>query len=95
MNKIPYEERKLVYEAALQKYGFTTQAIVAIEELSELQKEVCKTLRGIGDREHVAEEIADATIILEQLRLFFNLNQMVCDKMDEKVSRLKRRVEND
>ena len=95
MNEIPYEERKLVYDDALKKYGMMMQATVAIEELSELQKEICKTIRGIGDRDHLAEEIADATIMIEQLRIFFNLNQMVCEKMDEKIHRLKWRVKHE
>lgn len=65
---------------------------VAIEEMSEVIKELCKLQRGIGNRDHLAEEIADAMIVLEQMRLVFNLNQAVCDKMDEKVERLKRKV---
>ncbi len=33
---------------AIVYYGKESQSIVAIEELSELQKELCKMLRGIG-----------------------------------------------
>ena len=36
----------------------------------------------------IAEETADVTIMLEQLRLIFGLNDMVCEAMDEKVERL-------
>jgi hypothetical protein len=67
---------------------------VAVEELSEVQKEICKVLRGKGDIAHLAEEIADATIMLEQLRLFFALNDEVCAQMDAKVSRLAEKVFN-
>ena len=45
-------------------------------------------MRGYDNLEHLAEEIADATIMLEQMRLFFGLNDLVCEKMDEKVKRL-------
>ena len=38
--------------------------IVAMEEMSELQKEVSKQLRGLGDRDGILEEIADVTIVL-------------------------------
>lgn len=38
--------------------------IVAMEEMSELQKEVSKQLRGLGDRNGIIEEIADVTIVL-------------------------------
>lgn len=88
MNKIPYEERVKVYEQALETYGEGIQLIVAIEELSECAKEVCKVLRNKGDLDHLAEEIADATIVLEQLRLIFNVNDEVCQHMDAKVTRL-------
>lgn len=92
MNKIPYEERAKVYTNALVSYGRESQMVVALEELSECQKEICKFLRGSGNADHLAEEIADATICLEQMRLFFTLNDMVCQKMDEKVKRLDDRL---
>lgn len=93
MNKIIYEQRKKVYAAALRTYGVNIQAVVAIEELSEVQKEICKALRGECNTDNLAEEIADATIMLEQLRDIFDINDAVCEKMDEKVERLQRRVE--
>ena len=88
VNKIPYEQRAQVYANALVCYGEKTQMVMALEELSECQKEICKRLRGYSNDEHLAEEIADATIMLEQLRLFFGLNDLVCEKMDDKVRRL-------
>ena len=95
MNKIPYEHRIQIYNNALTTYGAEAQMVVALEELSECQKEICKILRGRGDINHLAEEIADATIMLEQLRLFFLINNLVCQKMDEKVSRLDNRLKED
>ena len=38
--------------------------IVAMEEMAELQKEVSKQLRGLGDRDGILEEIADVMIVL-------------------------------
>jgi DNA-binding transcriptional regulator GbsR (MarR family) len=93
MNKFGYEERKQVYEAALNKWGCKLQSTVAIEEMSEVIKEITKALRGQLDREHLAEEIADATIMLEQLRQMFNINDSVCSWMDYKIAALKRKVE--
>ena len=90
--RLSYEDRVAVYKKAIVKYGVEKQMTVAIEEMSEVIKELCKLQRGIGNRDHLAEEIADAMIVLEQMRLVFNLNQAVCDKMDEKVERLKRKV---
>ena len=92
MNKINYEDRCKIYCEAFAAYGVQMQMVVALEELSECQKELCKFIRGKGNAEHLAEEIADATICLEQMRYIFGLNDLVCEKMDEKISRLHRRL---
>ena len=91
--KYTHEERKAVYDAALGKWGAKMQATVAIEEMSEVIKEITKMLRGELHREHMAEEIADATIMLEQMRQMLNINDSVCSWMDYKVAALKRKVE--
>ena len=91
--KYGFEERKVVYDAALGKWGAKMQATVAIEEMSEVIKEITKMLRGNLDREHMAEEIADATIMLEQLRQMLNINDSVNSWMDYKLAELKRKVE--
>lgn len=88
MSRFNYDQRLQTYTNAFVQYGEKNQIIVALEELSECQKELCKFLRGLGDREHLAEEIADATIMLEQMRYIFCMNELVCEKMDEKVLRL-------
>lgn len=92
MNKISYEERAIVYETALLIHGRSNQLVVALEELSECQKEICKAMRGKTDLDHLAEEIADATIMLEQVRQIYGLNNLVCQKMDEKIKRLVERM---
>ena len=48
-----------VLRRALGTYGSVLQIVVTMEEMSELQKELCKNLRGRGSIEHIAEEIAD------------------------------------
>ena len=88
MNQIDFTKRSSVYEAAIENFGTTAQMVVALEELSECQKEICKILRGKGNLENLAEEVADATIMLEQLRQMFPINEQVCRKMDEKIARL-------
>lgn len=95
MNKIPYEDRLKTYNNAIERYGRGAQCIVAIEELSECQKEICKLLRGKADLEHLAEEVADATIMLEQIRLMFDINDYVCRFMDEKIQRLNDRLSSE
>lgn len=93
-NRIPYEERVKTYTNALIAFGDRKQMIVAIEELAECQKEICKILRGGENFSHLAEEIADATIMLEQMRIMFSINDMVCEYMDAKVLRLDERLKH-
>ena len=92
MNKINYSERCKTYTNAMLAFGERNQLIVAVEELSECQKEICKILRGGEDYRHLAEEVADATIMLEQMRYIFGLNELVCEKMDQKIMRLDARL---
>ena len=88
MNQISYEERKKVYLNALITYGDRKQMVKCLEELAECQQAICKILIGGQNFSHLAEEIADATIVLEQMRLLFNINDAVCTYMDAKVRRL-------
>jgi hypothetical protein len=88
MNKIPYNERAKVYVNAFITYGEDCQIIKAVEEMSECIQAICKVCLGGEDFSNLAEEIADATIMLEQLRIIFNNNEEVCRYMDDKILRL-------
>ncbi len=62
--------------------------------MSELTKELCKTFRpGTTTLDKIADECADVTIMLEQLRLMFDINDQVIEHMDAKVARLAKRLE--
>lgn len=50
------------------------QLYCAIEELSELQKELCKALREKPNKWHIAEELADVIIISEIIKQCFELD---------------------
>lgn len=95
MNKITYEDRKSVYAKALSTWGMEAQAFMAIEEMAELTKELCKLRRGGDARNGLADEIADVTIMLEQLREMFGINDFVCARMDYKIERLAKRLETE
>lgn len=95
MNKVNYEERAQVYTDALETFGPTKQLVKALEELTEVQLEICRALDGRASMAHLAEEVADATIMLEQVRQIFGINAEVCQFMDAKVLRLRGRVEQE
>lgn len=59
---------------AIAEFGASNQLDMAIEEMSELIKEICKSKRGSDNKEKVCEEIADVYIMLEQLKLIYGLS---------------------
>ena len=83
-----------VLQRALDTYGSSMQIVVMMEEMSELQKELCKNLRGRGSIEHIAEEIADVEIMLEQMKMLVLCADDVRDVRRRKVERLKVRLDN-
>ena len=92
MNEISYEERVKTYTNALIQFGDRKQMVKCVEELAECSQAICKVILGGENFDHLAEEIADATIMLEQMRHCFGLNEPVCRKMDEKILRLEQRL---
>jgi len=68
MNDLINDEEKTLYGKVWQRWK-DLQFIMLFEEMSELQKEICKQYRGKGDNEAIAEEIADVQIMLDQMKL--------------------------
>lgn len=86
---------KKVLEKAIETYGINAQLDVCVEEMSELIKEICKKKRGQNNREAIIEEIADVTIMLQQLEMMCDIKpQEVFDVVEIKVKRLKEILEN-
>ena len=83
-----------VYTAALNRFGQANQIVVAMEELSELSKELAKQLRGCGDWDRITEEMADVYITLRQMEIVFGNAADVELAIAEKTARLKVKVEN-
>ena len=77
-----------IFEAALSLWGSDIQRIITIEELSELQKELCKSFRFGADRPH----IADGQIMLEQMMILYECRDDVAIWRQKKVSRLRERL---
>lgn len=86
---INYDDETLFQ--ALQQFGFNKQVLVAVEELSELQKELLKNInRGHNNRDHVKEELVDVLIIIRELVLLYDFSENELNSMaNEKMERLK------
>lgn len=75
-------------------FGTSNQIVKAIEEMSELQKELCKYL--INDfyysEESIIDELADVEIMTAQLRHIFQISDQVDKRKEFKIERLKKRI---
>ena len=83
------------YAEAVRAYGKQSQLVMAMEEMSELTKELSKSLRGADNAEALAEEMADVEIMLEQLKTIY-CNRALVDRIRaQKLVRLADRITGD
>jgi len=95
---------KEVMEKAIYYFGKTVQKVIAIEELSELQKAISKSIRydemgatdpnrGESIREDIIEEIADVGICIKQIMTMLDIDEKEIDKVTKvKIERLNSKV---
>ncbi len=85
-----------VIQKAIETYGVDLQKQVAIEEMSELTKEICKDFRGKANRENIIEEIADVQIMLYQLMAMYNISDTELSiTLGLKITRLDERLKGE
>lgn len=84
-----------VLRKAIETYGEESQKTMLFEEMAELQKEVCKSLRGNDNKMEIIEEVADVMIMIEQLKMMENISDSAINlEIRRKTERLKERLEN-
>jgi NTP pyrophosphatase (non-canonical NTP hydrolase) len=88
-----YKDKNL-YMDAINTFGADLQKVVAIEECSELIKELTKALRGKGNFDNLSEEIADVEIMLEQIKLIYDNQERVNYYIMKKNSRIAYMIED-
>lgn len=81
---------KKIIDETIDRYGIERQSLVAMEELSELQKAISKLVRNPEERtkplefkglkNNLIEEMADVLICMDQLIEFYNVQR--CDVQD-------------
>lgn len=82
------EEQRAIMEKACGEYA-NNQIVVAIEELSELTKELTKALRMAYNRDHMTEEMADTLIMIYQMFYYFGISEKdLRNAIDYKLKRL-------
>jgi NTP pyrophosphatase (non-canonical NTP hydrolase) len=85
-----------IMRSAIRKNGRPMQTVVAIEEMSELQKELTKFIRGKGNRENLIEEVADVLVMITQIQIMYHIPDDEVERiMHLKLNRLKERMQNE
>lgn len=79
-----------IYKRAIEKFGVGAQIGMVFEEMSELQKELCKYMRGKKNIQEIAEEMADVEIMLGQMKVLFGVDQAVDEEKERKIRRLEK-----
>lgn len=86
--------KEKIYKAAIHTFGKREQKLMAIEEMSELTKEICKDFRQRNNRECILDEITDVSIMLEQLIMIYDFKPNELSKQKQmKLLRLQRTIE--
>lgn len=86
-------DEQAILRRAIATWGAGAQMVMVCEEMAELQKELCKNLRGSGNEMAIAEEIADVEIMLDQMKILFVISRNVAVCRSQKIERLARRLE--
>lgn len=81
-----------ILRSAVEKFGDNSQCLKAIEEMSELQRELVKYVLGAEDSSaqvaKICEEIADVEIMIAQLRIIFPFDKVILNYKEHKLKRL-------
>lgn len=84
-------DKVIIYRQALDQYGFTAQKEMVFEETGELQNALAKFIRGRGTQKAVITELADVSIMVEQMDRLFGQEDFAAEK-ERKLNRLARRL---
>lgn len=105
-NLIYHTFNKQINNETMDRYGIERQSLVAMEELSELQKAISKLVRNPeektkplefkGLRNNLIEEMADVLICMDQLINFYKIDRSeIQELIQAKQERQAKRLEEE
>lgn len=80
-------QKRAIYAQALNRYGLNSQVFMVFEEMGELQDALAKYIRGRVTTEAVITELADVSIMVEQMAQYFGVEDFRIEK-ERKLDRL-------
>lgn len=89
------EERRRIIKNSVKRDPWKLKCMITVEELSELQQQISKQVRGFDDKNGLLEEMADVYICLSFIESIFNISSEEISKaIDVKLNREKQRINN-
>lgn len=85
-------EKKELYSQVIEKWGIDAQLWMVVEECSELSNAIAKYKRGREVPSAILEELADVSIMVEQIACYFCEEEFNSIK-EAKLQRLLRRIQ--
>lgn len=79
---------KALYHKNIEAHGKQTQLLKLFEEIAELEEAICKHEDGRDGVIHIAEELADVQIMLEQMAIIYDNEFYVEGWRRDKLERL-------
>lgn len=99
IEKLKKKKQIELYDKCLEKWGLLSQILMLAEESSELTQASLGLNRESKSEtaiNHLAEEIADTELMIDEIKYYFNEYQLegwVQDWKDRKIIRLKERLD--
>lgn len=86
------KDKTELFTAAISKWGIINQVFMLMEECGELLSVVAQANRNRVSRSDIITELADVSIMVEQLAVFYGYPDYINEK-ERKLQRLKERIE--
>lgn len=87
------EEKINLYKSVIKKWGIDAQLFMVMEECGELLNVLAKAKRNRSSRAEIITELADVSIMIEQMAVFYGENDFAIEK-ERKLQRLKKQLAN-
>ena len=80
-----------LFQNAIDKFGIDAQKKMCVEECAELINALAKESRGRSSISDIITELADVSIMIDQLALYYGYEDFKCER-DKKIIKLTEKV---
>lgn len=81
-----------IFKDAIETYGAEVQIDMVFEECSELIDALCKWKRGRSSIQDIVTEMADVSIMIDQLKVMFEVDDAFENERVKKIEKLTKRL---